>query len=87
LHIYDGHIGCFAHCLNLAFQRILIKKWNATYKLLVKGSKFKKVFRKTEFSQASDLIAKKRNRLLPDSINEVICLKTWLDLDHIIYEL
>ena len=21
-NIYDGHIGCFADCLNLAFQRI-----------------------------------------------------------------
>ena len=34
-------------------------------------------------SQAGDLITKKRNRLLPKSIKEIMCLNSWLKLDFI----
>lgn len=36
------------------------------------------------FSKAADLVTKKRNRLSPDSIKEIMCLNSWLKLDYII---
>jgi hypothetical protein len=35
-----------------------------------------------KFSLADELITTKRNRLLPETINEVTCLNSWLKIDE-----
>ncbi len=35
------------------------------------------------FSQASDLITKKRNRLLPETIRQIMCLNSWQNLNFL----
>jgi hypothetical protein len=46
------------------------------YAKLVDATKQQEV---ESFSQAGDLISKKRNRLSPETIQKVICLNNWLE--------
>ena len=70
---YNMNTGARTH-LDLKFYR----EWQGIYQLLQLS-----VFQLNKFSHAGDLITKKRNRLLPKSIKEVMCLNSWLKLDFI----